>query len=104
MQAKAKLEQVYAISEDLVARKVQGEFIIIPLSSGISKANEELFTLNRSGQAIWEKIDGKRTLAKIIEGLCREFSASKPAITKHALGLVDELLKRKMIVVLKKAK
>ncbi len=102
MQAKIKLDQVYTISEDLVARKVQGEFIIIPLSSGISKANEELFTLNRSGQAIWEKINGKRTLAKIIEELCREFSASKSTITKNVLGLVEELLKRKMVVTLKK--
>lgn len=102
MQTKARLDQVYTISEDLVARKVQGEFIIIPLSSGISKTNEELFTLNRSGQAIWEKIDGKRTLAKIIEGLGREFSASKSTITKNVLGLVEELLKRKMVVVSKK--
>ncbi len=101
MQAKARLDKIYAVSEDLVARKVQGEFIIIPLSSGISKANEELFTLNRSGQAIWEKINGKRTLAKIIEQLCKEFSASRPKITKDALGLVDELSKRKMVVVAK---
>ena len=102
MQAKAKLDQVYTISEDLVARKVQGEFIIIPLSSGLSKTNEELFTLNHSGQAIWEKIDGKRTLSRIIEKLCREFSVSKLTMTKNVLGLMEELIKRKMVVALKK--
>jgi hypothetical protein len=102
MHTKIQLDQVYAISEDLVARKVQGEFIIVPLTSGISKVNEELFTLNPSGLAIWEKINGKRTLGEIIEGLCREFSASKLTITKNVLGLMEEFSKRKMVVVLKK--
>jgi hypothetical protein len=102
MQTKTKLDQVYKISEDLVARKVQGELIIIPLSLSISKANEELFTLNYTAQAIWEKLNGKRTLSKIAEELCREFSVSKPVVTKNVLGFTEELYKKKMILALEK--
>jgi hypothetical protein len=102
MSAKTKLDQIYTISEDLVARKVQGELIIIPLSSSISKANEELFTLNYTAQAIWEKLDGKRTLSRITEELCREFSISKPAVIKNVLGFTEELYKKKMILALEK--
>ena len=36
-------------SEDVVAREIEGEFIIVPLAAGIGDMEDELYSLNESG-------------------------------------------------------
>ncbi|MBL7131040.1 MAG: PqqD family protein [Candidatus Omnitrophica bacterium] len=96
----AGLDEIYKPSEDVVARDVHGEFIIIPITSGISESDEEIFSLNKFGKAIWDKLDGKRSSKAIAEALALEFEASETEIQNDVLGLLKELLKRKMIVTL----
>ena len=97
METKINLNNIYAPSEDVVAREVQGEFIIIPITSGIGDLEDEIFTLNETGKAIWDKLDGKRTLKEVAKELSKEFE-SQGEIEKDCTGLVKELLKRKMLV------
>lgn len=92
------LNQVYLRSEEVVAREVQGEFIIIPITSGVGDLEEEIFTLNESGRAIWESLDGKKTLKEVAGSLVEDFQATPEEIEKDVTGLVEELLKRKMLV------
>ena len=98
MYKKVGLKSVYTISEDIVAREIEGELIIIPITSGLANMEEELFTLNETGKAIWNKLDGKKNLEIIINELSREYSGSIDEIKKDAIGIVKELLKRKMLV------
>jgi len=39
-------DSVYAVSDDVVAREIEGEIIIVPLVAGIGDLEDELFTLN----------------------------------------------------------
>lgn len=89
---------VYAISEDIVARNIEGELIIVPLTSGIGDMEEEIYTLNETGRAIWEKLDGQKNLREIVEALKTEFEAEPEEIEGDVLGLIGELLKRRMVV------
>lgn len=98
MDKKVKLEAVYAPSKDVVARDVHGEFIVIPISSGVGDLEDEIFSLNEEGRAIWEKLDGKKTLKGVAESLSEQFEAGDKEILKDCAGLVGELLKRKMVV------
>lgn len=98
MSAKLKLDDVYALSENVVSRDIAGEFIIIPLTSGIGDSDEEVFSLNAHGKAIWQKCDGKRKLEDIINQLNKEFGNRPGQIEKDCLGLMQELLKRKIVV------
>ena len=43
------LEKVFYPSEDVVAREIEGEVIIVPLVAGIGDMDDELFTLNETG-------------------------------------------------------
>jgi hypothetical protein len=86
-------------SEDVVAREIEGELIIVPLVSGIGDADDELYTLNPTGHAIWQKLDGKRTLSDIAVLLAEEFDAPMADLEKDVLGLVNELTKRRMLSV-----
>lgn len=99
MKTKADLKKIYQISDNVVARDLQGEFVIIPVTSGMGDAEDDIFSLNETGRAIWEKLDGKVSLKKVAEHLAREFNATQGKLEKDCLGLVEELLKRKMLVV-----
>ena len=98
MNKEVNLTTKYKPSEDVVARKVQGEFVIIPISSGVGNLEEEIFSLNETGVVIWEKLDGKKSLNKIAQELSEEFKAPLNKIKEDCLGLASELLKRKMVV------
>ena len=93
-------EDVYKPSDDVVAREIEGEIIIVPLVAGIGDMEDELFTLNDTGKAIWDKLDGQRRLADVVAELTPEFEeAEDGAIERDVLGLVAELVERRMLVV-----
>jgi hypothetical protein len=93
-----KSDAVYAVSEDVVAREIEGEIIIVPLVAGIGDLEDELFTLNETGKAIWDKLDGQRRLNDIIAELAAEYQAPPGEIEADVLGLVAELVRRRMLV------
>jgi len=64
-------DAVYVPSDDVVAREIEGELIIIPLVAGIGDMEDELYTLNDTGKAIWNLLDGQATLDEIISALAR---------------------------------
>jgi hypothetical protein len=86
-------------SADVVARDIEGELIIVPLVAGIGDMEDELYTLNETGRAVWDRLDGRRPLGQIVEELAGEYDASEEVLRVDVLGLVDELLKRKILVV-----
>ena len=44
----------------------KGEIIIVPLVAGIGDMEDELFTLNDTGKAIWDTLDRRRGLACVV--------------------------------------
>jgi hypothetical protein len=98
VESEVTLDAVCIASDDLVVREIEGELIIVPLVSGIGDMEDELYSLNDTGRAIWEKLDGKKKLRDVVAELLAEFEASPGEIERDVLGLAEELLKRKMIV------
>ena len=98
MEAKVSLNSVYAPSDEVVVRLIEGELIIVPLVSGIGDLEEELFTLNETGRAIWDQLDGNRRLKEVVKELCSEYEDPAGDIETDVIGLVGELLRRRMIV------
>lgn len=80
-----------------MARDIEGELIIVPLASGIGDAEDEIYTLNETGRAIWQKLDG-RSLKEVASALRDEFEAPAGEIEGDVAGLIGELFKRKMVV------
>ena len=89
---------IYAVSDDVVAREIEGEIIIVPLVAGIGDLEDELFTLNETGKAIWELLDGRRSLQEVARELSGKYAAEPEKIQTDVLGLVGELLRRGMII------
>jgi hypothetical protein len=97
-ETEVSLDGFYRPSEDVVARNIEGELIIVPLIAGIGDLEDELFTLNETGKAIWDRLDGKKTLRNVLDDLSAEFEAPVGEMEKDLIGLVDELVRRKILV------
>jgi hypothetical protein len=92
------LDSAYGPSEDVVAREIEGEIIIVPLVSGIGDMEDELYTLNETGRAVWLRLDGLRPLRAVVSELAVEFDAPAERIEEDVMGLLGELVRRKMVV------
>ena len=88
------LQSVCAPSEDIVAREIEGEIIIVPLVAGIGDADDELYTLNDTGRAIWAHLDGQKTLGEVVVVLGDEFEAPGGEIEADVVGFATEMVER----------
>jgi hypothetical protein len=91
-------DSVCSPSDDVVSREIEGELIIVPIASGIGDMEDELYTLNDTGRAIWQRLDGKRTLREVAADLAVHYSSPLDQIIHDVLGLAGELAKRKILV------
>jgi len=91
-------EQAWARSEELVFREIDGELTILPFSSGVGDAEEGFYTLSETGRAVWESLDGVKTLGGITEELVARFDAPREEIERDVATFVAELSRRKLIV------
>lgn len=98
MEQGINLNNVLAISEDVVAREVEGEFLIIPIASGVGDMEDELYSLNECGKAIWDKLDGQKSLNDVKNELVEEYEADSEEIEVDIISFVNELYKRKILV------
>jgi hypothetical protein len=98
MYSKVNVDAAYLPSEDLVCRDIEGELIIVPLVAGMGDMEDELFTLNETGRAMWAKLDGQKSLKAIAQELSKEYKSLPGEIERDVIGLAEELFKRKMIV------
>ncbi|TWI68190.1 coenzyme PQQ synthesis protein D (PqqD) [Desulfobotulus alkaliphilus] len=88
---------VYLPSEDVVARKIDDAFILVPIASGVGSMEDELYTLNETGHIIWEGLAPGRRVVDLAKSLAEEYDASEEEIRQDIQGILTELLKLNMI-------
>ena len=91
-------DTVCAVSDDVVAREVEGELIIVPLTAGVGDMEDELYTLNETGRAVWSRLDGAKSLGAIAAELSAEYDSPASEIEADVVGLAQELVRRRMVV------
>ncbi len=96
MDVEISAKKIFMPSDDIVAREIQGEVIIVPLAAGLTDMEDELYTLNETGRAIWKLMDGRRTLQQIIDDLSQEFESEE--IGDDVRDFVGELLKKRILI------
>jgi hypothetical protein len=86
----------YTASDAVVAREIEGEIVIVPLTAGIGDLEDELYSLNETGRDVWRLLDG-RTLDEVIDALLAEYDAPREEIDRDVRGLLEELLSRGIV-------
>ena len=99
METQVTVDTICVPSEDVVAREIEGDMIIVPLVAGIGDADDELYTLNETGKAIWKKLDGQRSLENISAELTDEFSSPPEEIKADVLGFAVEMVRRGILTI-----
>ncbi len=88
----------YRISEDVVAREIEGEVVIVPIVSGIGSMDNDLYTLNATGREVWNRIDGRRNIMEIAESLSETYNAPIDEICRDILELFSELIAKGILI------
>lgn len=91
------MNQVYVRSEDVVARQIEDEFLLIPIASGIGDMEDALYTLNETGKEIWTRLDPEKTISGIVDELIAEYDADPDEIHRDVCGLIEALLELNMV-------
>ena len=98
MDKEIDLTAVYAPSEHVVAREIEGELILVPITSGVGDMEDELYTLNDTGKIIWKGLNEREPLSSMVKSLSERYDAPEAEIEEDVTGLLYELLKRNMVV------
>lgn len=86
------LDSVVTLSPGIVPRKTGDEYVLVPVSNNIADM-DSVYTLNETGAFIWEKLDGKSTLAEIISCMQSEFDVDAETAKNDLLAFVTEMEK-----------
>jgi Coenzyme PQQ synthesis protein D (PqqD) len=97
--AQVSLDSVCRPSEDIVAREIDGNILIVPLVAAIVEAEGHLFALNTTGRAIWQKLDGRCTLKDVVALLAGDFATPSVDIEHDVVKFADELTRRRLLVI-----
>jgi len=62
-------------SPDVVARRVAGEYLLVPVRSGAAQM-DYIFTVNEIGSVIFGLLDGRREVSEIARLVSREFDVA----------------------------
>ena len=89
MQRDAKLR----LSSDVVFRELDGESVVLDLSSG------RYFGLNAVGTRIWQLIGQGDAVDGLIKTVTAEYEADEATIERDVLALLEELETRGLVVV-----
>lgn len=79
------------LSPDVLYRDLEGQAVILDLSSGL------YFGLNEVGTRIWTLMAEGRDISTIVQALAREFDADESTIERDVRDLVDLLRSRNLI-------
>ena len=85
------LEDVLVKNTSIVSRRIAGEAVLVPIRKNVADL-DSIYTLNDSGAAIWEHIDGSRSLRQVLASLVEEFEVEEDQARQDMLELVVELV------------
>jgi methyltransferase-like protein len=90
------LKSIPSHSRSIVTTKTGHEYVLVPVTNNIADMTS-MYTLNETGAFIWEHIDGKKSIADIIDILAEEYEVDHETATGDVTSFVEEM--RKYLVI-----
>jgi hypothetical protein len=87
------LEQSVRIPNDVVFRELQGEAVILNLTSSM------YFGLDAVGTRVWQLCEAHGSLRSVLEAMQQEFEASGETLRVDLLAFVDKLLTKGLLTI-----
>lgn len=84
-------DRVFRKAEDLVAREVAGETIVVPIRGKLADMRR-VFALNPVARHLWDAIDGRRAFGELCESVLARFDAPPATAEAECAELIGKLL------------
>ena len=97
MNGPLRFDTVYIPSEKVVPRKIRDKRIIVPIEDGVADFSDAMFSLNSTGDRIWECIEEKKSVDEICSTLIREYDAPAEQIEQGVRSLLTTLIEKGII-------
>ncbi len=89
-----ELSDVVSACDDVVAREVAGEAVLLNLASGT------YFGLNDTGSMIWQMIEeNSASIAEICDAVEEEYDVEREDAERDVLALVEQLVEHGLLMV-----
>ena len=69
------LEKTLTKSENVITRNIAGETLIVPVRASVGDL-DSIYTLDEVASSVWRMVDGRRSLAEIVNAVCDEYEVS----------------------------
>jgi hypothetical protein len=89
--SRRRADEAWARSGRMVGRRIGEEYVLVPLA-GRGADLDSILNLNRVAAFVWERLDGERTVATIVDEVVERFDVERPRAERDTLDLVETLL------------
>jgi hypothetical protein len=94
---KMNMENVYIVKEkSFVTRKVDDELVLVPLVNSVADMTRVL-TLNNTGAAILEAMNGQNTVREIISQLLEIYDVQRDKLQEDVKTFIDDAILKGII-------
>ncbi len=87
------LTDTFALSDDVVAREVGGETMLLDLASGT------YFGLDPIGGRLWQVLEQGGTLAQACDQIANDYDVARDVLETDMLALISQLVDKRLLVV-----
>lgn len=82
---------IYQHDPDIVSRSIGGETILVPIRQNVGDF-ESIYTLNETAARVWDLIDGRRSVAEVLEQILAEFEIDPNEANQDLTELLHNFL------------
>ncbi len=93
----SKVSKVYRKDDNMVARKIAGELILVPIRQEAGQL-ACFYSLNPVAARIWALLDGKRPVADIAISIVEEYEVDLEKAAKDTLRFISRLEELQMVI------
>jgi len=90
------MKRVYAREANVVSREVAGEVFLVPIRGRLADMRR-IFVLNPVGEAVWDRIDGTRSLDSICSDVVERFDVSSEVAGADIREFVERLREEDLV-------
>jgi hypothetical protein len=83
---------VYRRSGDVVARRIAGEYLLVPIRGEVADL-QRIFVLNSVGERIWDALDADRRFDDLCGIVEAAFEVDRPTVERDVAEFIGEMEK-----------
>ena len=95
--SRPRLEETFSRSVSMVGRRIGDRYVLVPLA-GRGADLDSVLALDRVAAFVWERLDGPRSGASIVDAIVEQFAVERPRAEGDLVDLLEALVAASAVV------